>query len=225
MYTHANVLPDKADAISHNFCLGCGLCALNCPAHAIVMDEQACAGEQIRKSPGLAPQLCVHCGRCAAVCPSGTIQQYHMEDLLHRIQASAVKAVAFFCVNLNSGQPSVLDSGSIPADMSLMDARLRPRLQKVTVPEGVHLEEVRCTGRLGARFLLRCINAGVRDLAFFPCGPGQCQYSHGGTGVREHVDAVRDTLAQYGIKAVRLNVYEGITDSAELSAVLAGMKA
>lgn len=210
----------KADAIQHNFCVGCGLCALNCPRAAIVMEEHACAGDEVRKAPSLTPHLCVHCGRCAAVCPSGTIQQQRMEFLLHRVKAEERRAVAFFCTGLNLTQATALEHGDIPEDMALMDSRLRPRLQDVTVPHGVLLEEVRCTGRLGARFLLRLLQAGVRDVAFFPCDPAQCQYGHGGTGVREHVEAVRDTLAQYGVGGVRLTVHEHMGSAAQLEGVL-----
>lgn len=223
MYMSSMTTCEQADAIAHNFCLGCGLCALNCPTGALGMEEQPISAGQTRKSPSLKAQLCVHCGRCAAVCPSGTIQQFHMEELLHRVRAGGCHGVAFFCSGLNLLAPSPLEQGDIAPDMPLMDARLRPRMQDIAVPQGVLLEEVRCTGRLGARLLLRLVLAGVREMVFFACPPDKCQYGHGATGIHEHVAAVKDMLAQYGAGGVRLEVHTGVASARAMAARVAGM--
>lgn len=223
MNTTTLVPPVTADAVSHNLCLGCGLCALNCPTTALVMEEMPGSGpDQLRKSPSLRPELCVHCGRCAAVCPSGTILQYRMEALVHRVREESIHAVVFFCENLNLFQPTPLERRTLSFDMPLLDARQRPRVPAdVPVPEGVLLEEVRCTGRVGPRLLLRLALVGVKDIAIWACPPGRCQYGNGRPGAREHAAAVMDMLAQYGVTGVRLLVRDTPPpDSAALRALL-----
>lgn len=215
-----------SDAVSHNLCLGCGLCALNCPTTALVMEELPVSGsDQIRKSPSLRPELCVHCGRCAAVCPSGTILQHRMEVLVRTVQEQDVRAVVFFCEGLNLLQRTPLEQGALSFDMPLLDARRRSRLSAdVSVPEGVLLEEVRCTGRIGPRLLLRLALAGVRDVVILACPPGKCQYGNGRTGAREHVTAVADMLEQYGVAGVRMIVRDTPpADAAMLRALLDGL--
>lgn len=215
-----------SDAVSHNLCLGCGLCALNCPTTALVMEELPVSeSDQIRKSPSLRPELCVHCGRCAAVCPSGTIAQHRMEVLVHTVQEQHVRAVVFFCAGLALLRPTPLEQGALSFDMPLLDARRRPRLSDdVSVPEGVLLEEVRCTGRIGPRLLLRLALAGAGEVVILACPPGKCRYGNGRTGAREHVTAVADMLEQYGVTGVRMIVRDTPpADAAMLQALLDGL--
>ena len=221
MYTYPTVTPAVADTVSHNFCSGCGLCALNCPTHAIIIEEQALLDGQRRKNTVLIPQCCVHCGRCAAVCPSGAIQQFHMEDLLHRVAATRPHGLAFFCTSQNQHAPCV--STSMAAGGTLLDGRRRARLQDaLTVPAGVLLEEVRCMGRIGSRLLLRLALAGVRQMAFFACPPDHCEYGQGGLGIHEHVEATADLLAQYNVTCVHMRVYDS-PDCASMNAIMAAM--
>ncbi len=196
--TPLTLLPhEQSDAVSHNLCLGCGLCALSCPVGAIVMEEVR-SKEVTRRSPSLASHVCVHCGRCAAACPSGTLQQYRLEHLLHQVQADAVHTVVFFCENLNSkAQSTGLEQ--ILEGASLHELRSVPRVQQVALPANTLLETVRCTGRLGPRLLTRLCAQGVRRVVVFACPPQACLYSHGRSAVAEQVTSLQDTFSQYGL--------------------------
>jgi ferredoxin len=44
-------------------CLGCGVCEVNCPAGAIVVE----------RTVWIDAQRCIGCGRCVEVCPQGAI--------------------------------------------------------------------------------------------------------------------------------------------------------
>lgn len=221
---NAYILASEAsNAISHNLCTGCGLCAMTCPTTALSMETQEIFDNQIRKSPIFMPHLCVHCGRCAAVCPSGTIFQYRTEQLLHLVQEKQLKSMVFFCENLNTNLQSPYKQGAIPLAMPLTDARKKPRLQEgVLLPDDCHLETVRCTGRIGARFLLRLALQGITTIGIFACPPAHCQYAQGRPVVAEQVLAFNDMLAQYSVSSVQVRVFQEEFSSAEALAAVVG---
>lgn len=218
-------LPDEtSQAISHNLCQGCGLCALQCPTGALVMNTQEISDVQLRKSPTLTPHLCVHCGRCAAVCPSGTIFQYRTEQLLHMVKKRQCRSVVFVCEGLHDALHSSYERGTIPQDKPLKDARLQPRLHEgLSLPCDCHLEMVRCTGRLGARLFMRLTLQGVKKMVIFACPPALCRYSHGRAGVAEQVQAFMDMLEHYEIRSVQMRVIQqGFTSSEAFAEACAG---
>jgi formate hydrogenlyase subunit 6/NADH:ubiquinone oxidoreductase subunit I len=52
-----------------NLCIGCGLCAKDCPAKAIEMVEVGG-----KKKPLFKLDVCIYCYQCAETCPKGAIK-------------------------------------------------------------------------------------------------------------------------------------------------------
>ena len=53
------------DIVSHNLCIGCGLCSVSCPESAITMAWQ----DRRTWQPEVDEAGCTHCSRCLKVCP------------------------------------------------------------------------------------------------------------------------------------------------------------
>lgn len=212
-----------SNAISHNLCHGCGLCAMQCPTKALVMERHELSGAQCHHSPVIRPQMCVHCGRCAAVCPAGTIFEYHTEQILHKVQAENITQIIFLCDALNTPPASppyiqpVYGQATLPQEISLIDVHRLTRLQDaVHLPPSSHLEVVRCTGRIGARYLLRLALLGVENSIIFACPPAQCHYSQGRPAVAEQVQALTSLVEDYGASMQIQVIQQPLASAAEL---------
>lgn len=225
-------LPHEAsNAISHNICHGCGLCAMQCPTQALGMERHYFSATQCRNSPVFSPQLCVHCGRCAAVCPAGTIFEYRTEHILHKVREEGIEQMVFICDGLNRPpaayplEQATCEHCAVAQDISLISAYKTVRLQDtMLLPPRCHLEVVRCTGRLGARYFLRLALLGVRNIVIFACPPARCQYAQGRPAVLEQAQALVSMLEDYGVAPVQIRVLQqDIATAAELQKLLNDM--
>lgn len=203
----------EADNVFHSLCLSCGVCNMICPTHALRPQGDTTQIGAGKRMPRLQSTLCVHCGACAAVCPSDTIHQPRFRQVALQVREKPVHTMIFLCRNTLLLAPRPADKGPIPPNMPLLRAFASPVLHHVQMPEGTQLEVVRCVHRVGARFLDKLVQYGVRNILLLACPESLCLYHQ---SALEHVPqpAVLQTVyAAYGIKT-HLEVREVVPQSA-----------
>ena len=197
---HPTPLHVEADSVFHSLCLGCGMCSMACPTHALRPQGYAALIGCGKRMPRLQASLCLHCGACTAVCPSDTMQQPRLRQLTLQIRENPIHTLIFLCRNTLLLAERPVDKGSIPPDMSLLRAFASPALHAVRTPPGARLEVVRCVHRVGSRFMDRLVQSGVRNILLLGCPESQCRY-HQSAAERISQPAVLQALyAAYGIE-------------------------
>lgn len=203
----------EADDVVHSLCLSCGMCNMICPTHALRPQGDPTQIGAGKRMPRLQSTLCQHCGSCAAVCPSDTIHQPRLRQLSLQIRENPVHTVIFLCRNTLLLAPRPADKGPIPPDMPLLRAFASPVLHHVHPPEGARLELVRCAHRVGARFLDKLVQYGVRNILLLACPESRCLYRQGALEHVPQASILQAVYATYGIKA-HLEVREVAPESA-----------
>lgn len=197
----------EADSVFHSMCLGCGMCSMICPTHALRPQGDPMHIGSGKRMPHLQSTLCQHCGACASVCPSDTVHQPRLRALAHGVLETPLHTMIFLCRNTLLLADRPVDRGPVPPDMPLLRAFASPVLQHVRAPQGAQLEVVRCVHRLGARFLDKLVQNGVRNILLLACPGSRCIYRQ---SAMEHVPqtaVLQAVYTAYGIET-RLEVRE-----------------
>jgi len=144
-------------------CMGCTLCAQDCPFNAIAMVPRE-DGKKFAVQSYVNPELCVSCGICTGSCDSQAINlpalnSREVEKRLH-VWIDAQKArgvkpfVAFCCAESSS---SVL--------------RADPEGNSAELP-GYRVQNVPCVGWVSAVILERALQRGAEGVLVVGCGEG-----------------------------------------------------
>lgn len=210
----------EADSVFHSLCLGCGMCSMSCPTHALHPQGDPTAIGCGTRMPQLQSTLCQHCGSCAAVCPSDTIYQPRLRQLKRDVRETPLQTMIFLCRNTLLLADRLADKGPIPPDMPLLRAFSSPVLHHVQPPTGTRLEVLRCVHRVGARFIDRLVQHGVRNILLLACPETSCIYRQGAMEHVPQIAVLQAVYAAYGIET-RLEVREGVPQSAaEVQAIM-----
>ena len=194
-----------ADSVFHSTCLACGLCSMICPTHALHPEGDVGTHGEANRMPRLQRTLCRHCGLCASICPSNTIHQPRLHQLAREIREVPVHTMIFLCRNalVLAGRPgdAVTCEGQdpLPASMPLLEAFTSPQLHRIRLPQGARLEVLRCVHRVGARFIDKLVQRGVRRILMLACPDQYCTYHVGAARRLTQPDALQAVYAAYGI--------------------------
>ncbi len=99
------------------------------------------------------------------------------------------KIIGFYCSNCASSAAEVSEK------------------MRLSLPDGIKLISIPCTGRLEVLHLLKAFENGADAVYVVGCQEDSCQYMKGITKLKKRVEHVKKILDQIGIEPDRLQVF------------------
>jgi ferredoxin/coenzyme F420-reducing hydrogenase delta subunit len=164
-------------------CIGCGLCAKDCPFNAITMVPRE-DGRKFEVQSSVNPNLCIGCGVCTGACDSQAINlpalsSRAVEKRLHAWidsrKTRGERAFIAFCCGESAG-------ALLHADRDGRSAAL-PRYR---------IEQVPCVGWVSAVLLERLLQRGADGILVAGCGPGEPVAREGMTWFEQRMQGRRE---------------------------------
>jgi len=185
-------------------CVGCSLCAQQCPRGVPLMIEQTDAEElsedqKILFKAEIDTLNCHACGVCQSLCPSGATQLNFLtnEQMWSEIEATLEGAGA--------KEPITLCFYCEECAVSTIDIA---GTQKMEYPASTRLIPVPCAGRVSIIDILKAFEGGASSVMIAACETDRCHV--GGTGneiAQVQVDVARDILTAIGWKGERVDMF------------------
>jgi coenzyme F420-reducing hydrogenase delta subunit/Pyruvate/2-oxoacid:ferredoxin oxidoreductase delta subunit len=185
-------------------CVGCSLCAQQCPRGVPLMIEQTEAEEADEEQKILFKATidtlnCHSCGVCQSLCPSGATQLNFLsnDQLWSEIDATLEGAgpeypitLCFYCEECSVSTIDIVGT------------------RKMEYPANTRLIPVPCAGRVSIIDLLKAFEHGASTVMIAACEKDRCHI--GGTGneiAQVQVDVARDILKAIGWKGERVDMF------------------
>jgi heterodisulfide reductase subunit A len=185
-------------------CVGCSLCAQQCPRGVPLMIEQTDAEEvdeeqKILFKAAIDTLNCHSCGVCQSLCPSGATQLNFLsnDQLWSEIEATLEGAgpdypitLCFYCEECSVSTIDIVGT------------------RKMEYSANIRLIPVPCAGRVSIIDLLKALENGASTVMIAACEKDRCHI--GGTGneiAQVQVDVARDILKAIGWKGERVDMF------------------
>jgi len=183
-------------------CVGCSLCAQQCPRGVPIMIEQTDAEESTEKflfKASIDTLNCHACGVCQSLCPSGATQLNFLsnEQLWAQIAATLQDAGPDYpitlCFHCEECAVSTIDIVGI---------------RRMQYPASTRFIPVPCAGRVSTIDILKALEHGASTVMIAACETDRCHM--GGTGnevAQSQVDVARDILNAIGWRGERVDMF------------------
>ncbi len=185
-------------------CVGCSLCAQQCPRGVPLMIEEPEPEEEdeeqkILFKAAIETLNCHACGVCQSLCPSGATQLNFLSNDQLWAEIDAVLE------NAGSEQPITVCFYCEECSVSTIDIVGTRRME---YPASTRLIPVPCAGRVSIVDILKTFERGASTVMIAACETDRCHI--GGTGneiAQVQVDVTRDILNAIGWKGERVDMF------------------
>jgi heterodisulfide reductase subunit A-like polyferredoxin/coenzyme F420-reducing hydrogenase delta subunit len=168
----------QAARIFENECIKCLTCIRVCPHGAVVLLSS--------NKPQIIPEACFECGLCVSNCPAKAIRQEAFLDEKLVEGAKDAETFIFAC------------------ERSAFLAKHEARRLGLELNQKVHVQSVRCTGRIGIENMFAPLLKGAGRVIVAGCHEGNCRSMESGNFAGRRIE---HTLTDLGMDANKLSFH------------------